>query len=195
MNKSNIDDALDEALMQTFPASDPFHITSESTTAEVRTMHRTKDDLPEATRKKIIDLLQARLADVIDLITQTKQAHWNVKGSNFIALHELFDRIHGEVEEYGDTFAERLVALGGQAYGTVREASRRSSLSEYPVEIVSSEEHVNALSSALAEFGKTVRAAIEAAAELGDQDTSDLFTEVSRGIDKSLWLVEAYSES
>ena len=195
MTKVNIEAALDDALMQTFPASDPFHITTEPKTIEVRTMHTTKNDLPKKTREETIVLLQARLADAVDLATQAKQAHWNVKGRNFIALHELFDQVHGEVEEYGDTIAERLVSLGGQAYGTAREASRRSSLTEYPLEIISGEQHVDALSTVLAEFGKAVRAAIDTAAEIGDQDTSDLFTEVSRGIDKSLWLVEAHSES
>lgn len=195
MSNERIDTVLDEALEQTFPASDPFLITLVHEAEEVRMMHPTKNDLSEDVRKEAIDLLQARLADAVDLTTQTKQAHWNVKGANFIALHELFDRIHDDVEAYTDLIAERLVALGGQAHGTAREASRRSTLPEYPVDITSSFDHVDAFSTALAEFGKSVRAAIDVTAELGDQDTSDLFTEVSRGIDKSLWFVEAHADA
>jgi starvation-inducible DNA-binding protein len=195
MTRFSKDAELDEALMQTFPASDPFFISPERNDTVVRTKHATKNDLPESVRASVIELLQARLADAVDLSTQTKQAHWNVKGPNFIALHELFDKIHDEVEEYSDTIAERLVALGGQAYGIAREASRRSALHEYPVEITSRAEHVDALSTALAAFGKAVRAAIDESANLGDQDTSALFTEVSRGIEKALLVVEAYSSS
>lgn len=183
---------LDEALKETFPASDPFHINPEPWIKEAITMYPTRNDLPEKVRETAIALLQARLADAVDLATQAKQAHWNVKGGNFIALHELFDRIHDEVAAYADTIAERLVALGGHAYGTAREASRRSAISEYPVEITAGDDHVDALSAALGQFGKAVRADIDSAAELGDQSTADLFTEVSRGIDKGLWLVEAH---
>ena len=188
MNKKDIDAALDDALMQTFPASDPFHIA-----IEAGSIHPGKNSLPESRREETIALLQARLADTVDLATQTKQACWNVKGRDSIALHELFDHIHDQVEEYSDAIAKRLVALGGQAYGTAREAGRRSSLPDYPVGIVTGEQHVDAMSTALAEFGKSVRAAIGAAYEYGDQDTSDLFTDVSRGIYESLRLIESHS--
>src|SRR6267154_2758781 len=140
-------------------------------------MFKTKNDLPEATRVKVIELLNARLADCIDLQTQTKQAHWNVKGPNFIALHELFDKINEEVEDYVDDLAERAVQLGGVAEGTARMAVKRSSLGEYPPGAVDGRSHVEALSSALAAFGKSVRHAIDAANEVGDLDTADLFTE------------------
>src|SRR3954468_12828338 len=99
-------------------------------------MFRTKNDLPETTRAKVIELLNARLADAIDLQTQTKQAHWNVKGPNFIALHEMFDKINEDVEDYVDDLAERAVQLGGVAEGTARMAARRSTLSEYPANTV-----------------------------------------------------------
>src|SRR5215471_4131818 len=155
-------------------------------------MFKTKNDLPEATRVKVIQLLNARLADSIDLQTQTKQAHWNVKGPNFIALHELFDKINAVVEDYVDDIAERAVQLGGVAEGTARTAAQRSSLVEYPAKAVDGRSHVEALSSALAAFGKAARKAIEEANGLGDLDTADLFTEVSRGIDKWLWFVEAH---
>src|SRR2546430_17642858 len=154
-------------------------------------MYVTKNDLPEQTRAKLVDLLNARLADAIDLQTQMKQAHWNVKGPNFIALHELFDKINEDVEEYVDEIAERAVQLGGVAEGTARIVAKRSALSEYPANVVDGHSHVEALSSALAAFGTAARKGIDQANELGDLDTADLFTEVSRGIDKWLWFVEA----
>jgi starvation-inducible DNA-binding protein len=158
-------------------------------------MFKTKNDLPETTRVKAIELLNARLADCIDLQTQTKQAHWNVKGPNFIALHELFDKVNEAVEDYVDDIAERAVQLGGVAEGTARMAVKRSSLPEYPAKTVDGRSHVEALSSVLAAFGKEARKAITAANELGDLDTADLFTEVSRGIDKWLWFVEAHLQA
>lgn len=158
-------------------------------------MHPTKNDLPKETRSKMIALLNARLADSFDLLSQTKQAHWNVKGSNFIALHELFDDIAGAVYEYTDMIAERAIQLGGTVKGTVRAAAASSSLEEYPLEITSGADHVEALSSALAAFGKIVRQAITESDDADDKDTSDLFTEVSRGIDKWLWFVEAHKET
>jgi starvation-inducible DNA-binding protein len=158
-------------------------------------MFKTKNDLPEAARVKAIELLNARLADCIDLQTQTKQAHWNVKGPNFIALHELFDKVNEEVEDYVDDIAERAVQLGGVAEGTARTASKRSSLAEYPAKAVDGGCHVEALSSALAAFGAAARKGIEQANDLGDLDTADLFTEVSRGIDKWLWFVEAHLQA
>jgi starvation-inducible DNA-binding protein len=157
-------------------------------------MFKTKNDLPEDVRIKAAKLLNARLADSIDLQTQTKQAHWNVKGPNFIALHELFDQINAAVEDYVDDIAERAVQLGGVAEGTARMVALRSSLAEYPA-AVDGRGHVEALSSALAAFGKLARKAIDDANEIGDLDTADLFTEVSRGIDKWLWFVEAHLQA
>src|SRR5438093_10926163 len=99
-------------------------------------MFKTKNGPSEATRVKAVELLIARLADCIDLQTQTKHAHWNVKGPNFIALHEVFDKINEEVEDYVDDIAERAVQLGGVAEGTARMVAKRSSLSEYPANAV-----------------------------------------------------------
>jgi len=152
---------------------------------------KTKNGLPEETRAKAVELLNARLADCIDLQTQCKQAHWNVKGPTFIALHELFDQVNEAVEDYVDDIAERAVQLGGVAEGTARTVAKRSSMAEYP-KATDGRSHVEALSSALAGFGKATRQAIEQSNELGDLDTADLFTEVSRGADKWLWFVEAH---
>lgn len=156
-------------------------------------LNRTKNDLTEGVRGQIVDLLQSRLADAIDLQLQAKQAHWNVKGPNFIALHELFDKVAGEATAWVDDTAERLVSLGGTADGRAATIAGATTLSAFPLEIKSGEDHVAALSSALAEYGKAVRNAIDAADSAGDADTADLFTEISRGVDQYLWFVEAHN--
>ena len=158
-------------------------------------MHNTKIDLSKDKREKLIEILNTRLADAADLKSQAKQAHWNVKGMSFIALHELFDQVATNVEGYVDTIAERVTTLGGTAMGTVRVAAEKSTLQQYPLEITDGADHVDALSTALADFGKKVRENIDEADELGDADTADIFTEISRNIDKDLWFVEAHIQS
>ena len=153
----------------------------------------TRNTLPEEIRAEAIGLLNQQLADAFDLNLQAKQAHWNVKGVNFIALHELFDSVQSAVEEFADELAERAVALGGTAFGTLQAASSLSRLAEYPLAADSSRKHVTALSIALAAFGRTARAAIDTATQLGDANTADLFTEVSRNTDMLLWKVEAHA--
>lgn len=155
-------------------------------------MYKTKNDIPEKTRTEIIGILNANLANSVDLMHQAKQAHWNVKGQTFIALHKLFDEIVDAVEEYMDLIAERVVQLGGTAEGTIQNATKRSGLKEYPLSISAERDHVDALSSALAAYGKSVRHAIDQCDELGDKGTADIFTEISRGADKYLWFVEAH---
>ncbi|MEM9509441.1 MAG: DNA starvation/stationary phase protection protein Dps [Cyanobacteria bacterium P01_E01_bin.35] len=149
-------------------------------------------DLPENIRTPIIELLNASLAISTDLKSQVKQAHWNVKGMNFYQLHLLFDTIAGELEEYIDLVAERITALGGVANGTVRIAATNSILPEYPLDIVNSIDHVNALAERLAVYAQHLRDNMTRAMELGDQDTNDLYIEVSRTIDKYLWFLEAH---
>lgn len=158
-------------------------------------LHSTKIDLPKGKREKVIAILNQRLSDAADLRSQAKQAHWNVKGMNFIALHELFDQVATELEVHVDDIAERITTLGGTAMGTIRVAAQNSSLAEYPLEITDGAAHVDALSTALADFGKKVRADIDKADELGDADTADLFTGISRAIDKQLWFVEAHLQA
>src|SRR5262249_48345331 len=142
-------------------------------------MFKTKNDLSESIRVKAVELLNARLADCIDLQTQTNQAHWNVNGPHFIGLHELFDKINKAVEDYVDEMSARAVHRGGVAEGTARMVAQRTSLAEYPARAADGRSHVEALSSALAAFGKSARQGITAANDLGDLDTADLFTEVS----------------
>jgi starvation-inducible DNA-binding protein len=158
-------------------------------------VYETENDLPETMREELIPLINQRLADALDLQLQLKQAHWNVKGPNFIGLHELFDEIDESVESYVDMIAERLVQLGGVAEGTARVVAGRSRLDEYPLTIADGKAHVEAVARALSTFGREVRETIDQADTLGDADTADLFTEVSRGIDKWLWFVEAHTQA
>jgi len=166
-----------------------------SKTNEEPTMYETLNDLPPQARVEINGLLNQRLADAIDLQSQLKQAHWNVKGPNFIGLHKLFDEIYEAVADYVDMLAERVVQLGGVAEGTIRVAAARSRLDEYPLDQADGAAHVIAVSKGLATFGREVRLSIDEAAKLEDADTADLFTEISRGIDKWLWFVEAHSQA
>ena len=154
-------------------------------------MLKTKNDLPEQTRAKLVDLLNARLADSIDLGRQAKQAHWNVRGPHFIALHKLFDEVYDEVEDYTDLVAERIAQLAGAAEGTIQ-AAKRSILLPYPPNLVEGKEHVEALGNALSTYGKAIRQSIDQADELHDKGTADLFTEISRQVDKDLWFLEAH---
>lgn len=152
----------------------------------------TSVNLPESARNQSIDILNARLADTIDLKTQAKQAHWNVKGPEFFQLHELFDTLASHFDEHADLIAERATALGGTALGTARLVASTSSIPEYDLDAVGGIEHVVALSERLARAANQFRADIENTSKLGDQGTSDLFTEISREADKDLWFLEAH---
>ena len=155
-------------------------------------MHKTRNDLPLKTRKQVVELLNARLVDAIDLGLQAKQAHWNVKGPNFIALHELFDKIAEHAEGHVDALAERIAALGGTARGTVRTVAARSSLKPYPENIYTGTQHLEALAVALATAAKASRQAIEIADDLDDEVTADLFNEITGALDQDLWFIEAH---
>jgi starvation-inducible DNA-binding protein len=158
-------------------------------------MYETENDIESSNRSALIGLMNQRLADAVDLQTQMKQAHWNVKGPHFIGLHELFDQIDEAVESYVDLIAERIVQLGGIAEGTARSAAARSRLEEYPLDIADGHAHVEAVAKALSTFGHEARTTIDEADGLDDADTADIFTEISRGIDKWLWFVEAHSQA
>lgn len=158
-------------------------------------MHSSRQDMPAKRRQKVIQLLNARLVDAIDLSMQAKQAHWNIKGPQFIALHELFDKIAERAEEHVDALAERVVTLGGTALGTVRTVAAKTSLQAYPENIFSGPEHLQALADSLARSAKSCRAAIEIADDLDDEVTTDLFNEITAALDKDLWFVEAHLQS
>jgi len=152
----------------------------------------TSVNLNESTRQQVIDILNARLADTIDLKTQAKQAHWNVKGPEFFQLHELFDSIAEHLDEAADTIAERVTALGGYAIGTARLVASGSSLPEYDLDAVGGLDHVVALSGRLAQAANQFRADIDRTDNLGDKGTADLFTQITRDADKDLWFLEAH---
>jgi starvation-inducible DNA-binding protein len=161
-------------------------------TVSKQKLYTTRIDLSADVREKVIAILNQSLAASLDLKTQTKQAHWNVKGKDFYQLHELFDEMAGEMEEYVDMVAERVTALGGTALGTARIAASESILPEYNLDAVGGIDHITALAERYAAYGKHIREAIEATDNLGDADTADLYTEISRTIDKRLWFLEAH---
>lgn len=155
-------------------------------------MAKARIDLDDNTKKAMSALLNARLVDAIDLRLALKQAHWNVKGANFIALHEMFDQMQARVDGFVDEIAERSVALGGIAGGTTQAVAEGSKLEPYPAGITAQDEHLKALAERVAKFGKLVRKAIDEADEADDKDTADLFTGISRQMDKDLWFIEAH---
>lgn len=155
-------------------------------------MQPTRNTLSENIRAQSVELLNKHLAAAIDLHAQMKQAHWNVRGPGFMAIHKLFDKVSVEAENYSDLIAERARGLGGTAHGTVQVAAARSFLVPYPLGIADEQKHVFAVSGALAAFGQSVTEAIGLATEFGDPNTADLFTEMSRGIDQQLWFVESH---
>ncbi len=155
----------------------------------------TRNSLPKKTRTEMAALLQTRLADSIVLMMHAKQAHWNVKGPHFFALHELFDKVYTDTGAYVDTIAERIVQLGGIAQGTIRAAAKASGMPDYPLDITSGHKHVAELAHALAFYGEMIRQDIALSTELGDAGTADLFTQISRGADLNLWFVEAHEQA
>ena len=155
-------------------------------------MQPTHNTLSANIRTQAVELLNRHLAAAIDLHGQLKQAHGNVRGPTFIAVHELFDRVAGEAESYSDRIAERAAGLGGVAEGTVQVATERSFLIPYPLRIADENKHIFAVAATLAAFGQSARDAIGQSETFGDADTADLFTEISRGVDHQLWLVELH---
>ncbi|QDU22645.1 DNA starvation/stationary phase protection protein Dps [Urbifossiella limnaea] len=152
----------------------------------------TRHDLPADNRRDLIALLNAHVADLTDLRSQTKHAHWNVKGPTFIALHKLFDELTDTLDELTDTTAERATALGGVADGTIRAAAAQSRLPEFPSQTFAGLSVVEALAVRYADLAKSTREAIDAADTLGDAATADLFTAASRELDKALWFLESH---
>ena len=163
-----------------------------SNTATTTKLYASRIDLSEETRSNVVTLLNQTLATTIDLQSQAKQAHWNVKGLDFLQLHELFDEMSGELIEFIDMVAERVTALGSVAYGTSRIAASESVIAEYPLNATSGLEHLTALADRYGTYAAHVRAGIEKAESFGDADTADMYTEISREIDKRLWFLEAH---
>ena len=154
--------------------------------------HSTSIDLDSETRSQMIKLLNQQLADSFDLYSQTKQAHWNVKGPQFFQLHELYDKLATDLLAHVDTIAERATTLGGTALGTLRMAAKATRLPDYPANAVASIVSLQTLVERYAELAASTRTAIDEADDAGDASTADLFTGVSRDLDKSLWFLEAH---
>ena len=150
-------------------------------------------DLNDNTRTEMAALLNARLADAIDLTLAVKQAHWNLKGPSFIGIHELLDDVAVRCRDHADLIAERCVILGGQARGTSQVVASETGLEAYPVEAQHQALHVEALKDRFMNFGAALRESIAKADEAGDEDTADLFTEVSRAVDKDAWFIGAHN--
>jgi starvation-inducible DNA-binding protein len=153
---------------------------------------RTSVDIPEESRRAVIELLNQQLADTFDLFSQTKQAHWNVKGPNFYQLHELYDELAAALLPHIDAIAERVTALGGFAMGTARMAAESSRLQDYPQDAVNDLKNVEALAQCWATVAASTREAADQAEKQEDMDSNDLLIEVSRDLDKFLWFLEAH---
>jgi starvation-inducible DNA-binding protein len=154
----------------------------------------TKISLESNVKSSSIELLNARVADCIDLALLTKQAHWNLKGRQFIAVHEMLDGFRTQVDDFVDTMAERVAQLGGTALGTTQTTAKGTTLPPYPVDIHSIADHLHALIDRYGKAANSIREAIDQSAEAGDANTADIFTEVSRGLDKALWFLEAHMQ-
>ena len=154
--------------------------------------HTTRNNLKSNAKSVATELLNARVADCIDLALLTKQAHWNLKGRQFIGMHEMLDGFRTQVDVFVDTMAERVTQLGGTALGTTQTTNKATTLAPYPVDIYAIPDHLNALIDRYGKAANNVRESIDQAAEAGDADTADIFTEVSRGLDKALWFLEAH---
>ena len=150
--------------------------------------------LKSNTKSAMIDLLNARLADAIDLALITKQAHWNLKGPTFIAVHELLDQLRDDIDEHVDIIAERVAQLDGIALGTVQTVAEATKLPAYPTDIRKVEDHLKALVERFAALSKSTREAIDTADDAGDADTADIFTAYSRALDKNLWFLKSHLE-
>lgn len=157
--------------------------------------YKTRIDLDPETREQLVALLNQQLADTFDLYSQTKQAHWNVKGPQFFQLHELFDKLATDILVYVDDIAERVTTLGGTALGTSKMAAKASRLEDYPASVVGGKESLETLIDRYATLAASTREAIDTSDELGDADTADLFTGLSRTVDKSLWFLEAHLQA
>jgi starvation-inducible DNA-binding protein len=155
-------------------------------------MLKTMIDVPEKTREAVNKVLQASLVDTLDLALQAKQAHWNVKGLNFLMIHELFDETASELHGFADDLAERIATFGGSPVGTSNGIAETSRLPKYPTDIHGWKAHVETFSKALAALAKSTRAAIDETAQLGDAGTADLYTGMSRALDKRLWFLESH---
>lgn len=157
-------------------------------------MYKSPSPLPAETRSKIADTLNARLADGLDLHSQIKVAHWNIKGPQFAALHPLFETFAVSLAAHNDSIAERAVTLGGRAYGTARHVAKVSSLPEYPQDTQRDMEHVRLLAERIEKYLEGARESRSVGEKLGDTDTVDLLTGIITEFEKHAWFLRASLE-
>ena len=157
-------------------------------------LHKTNNDTKNNAKAVSMEVLQARMADGIDLALVTKQAHWNLKGPQFIGIHLMLDGFRDEIDEWVDMMAERITQLGGTARGTVQEVNRETKLKPYPTDIYAIADHLHALIERYSATANAIRQNIDDTDDAGDAGTADLLTEVSRGLDKQLWFLEAHTQ-
>jgi starvation-inducible DNA-binding protein len=173
------------------PAPKTAGTTTLAKSATTRIVKSSKVDLASNTKSEIAGLLNARLADGIDLALLTKQAHWNLKGPGFVGVHLMLDGFRKELDDHVDTVAERIAQLGGIAFGTTQTTAASTSLKPYPTDIVPVSDHLDALIERYADTANLVREAIDASDEAGDAGTADLLTAYSRMLDKALWFLQS----
>jgi starvation-inducible DNA-binding protein len=155
-------------------------------------LHPTRIDLPPEIRLDVIKMLNQTLACTVDLRSQVKQAGWNVKGKDFAPLHALFATMATDLETYSDLIAERIAVLGGGVMGTARTAALQSQLPEYPGTLVEGNAHMRALVERFAHYAMVMRSGITLAADVEDAGSAAIYTDISRGVDKQLWVLEAH---
>jgi starvation-inducible DNA-binding protein len=157
-------------------------------------LYKTQNDLESNTKTTVIALLNKQLAEGIDLALLTKQAHWNLKGLQFIAIHEMIDGFRTEIDDHVDTIAERIVQLGGTALGTTQAVAKGTSLKPYPTDIHKIKDHLAELIERYGKVANSARSGIDESDEAGDADTADILTAYSRALDKALWFLEAHTQ-
>jgi starvation-inducible DNA-binding protein len=164
-------------------------------TTTVKRMYKTRIALPDEAKAKVVEVMQERLAEALDMYSQAKFAHWNVKGDNFYQLHLVFDSVAESIFPQIDEIAERLTQLGGVANGTVRQAAMVSKIPEYNVELIAGMEHVCALADALGHYCKELREASDKIDDIGDEPTSDFFKQLVVEAEEQLYFLESHLEA
>ena len=155
-------------------------------------LHTARIDIPPEIRAYLITLLNSTLSCSVDLRSHIKQAMWTVKGADVLQLQALFATMATELEAYADLVAERIAVLGGVARGTARTAATQSTLLEYPSDLIEGSAHVLALAERFASYSTALRTSMKHATDVEDVGSAALYTDITRGVEKRLGLLEAH---